>query len=344
MKGIEDLEPEIVSLIIPCYNGGKYIESCLDCVIKQDYRNKIELIFINDGSSDQTEQLFMDKKPLLERELYRVIYVSQENAGVGSATKTALQFVSGEFLTSLDVDDYLFPESISRKADYLYSHPDISCVYSNGFYSYNNREKEDSLFYQDTFEIGESELFDALLDGKAVNWAGSYMIRFSTWLDRCPDREIFPSRYGQNLQLLLPAAYKEKTHFMKEPLMKYIIYPGSFTHMEKSDHGKQDFELIYRFEEIYVNIIETICTEEDKEKYLLKIKKSSIRTRMGIASRYKNAELMKMVKNEFSSIGGMTLNDGIAIYSVCNRKLSIVLRIIRKVISICPREAEQNTH
>ena len=339
MKDAFILEPEIVSLIIPCYNGENCLSACLDSVINQDYSDKIELIFINDGSTDRTEEVFQEIKPALVKKLHRVIYLYQENMGVGFATQTALQFVSGEYLSLLDADDCLFPESVSSKVQLLKVHPEVSCVYSNGLYSYDG--KKEDMFYSEPLSIDETGFFDSLIDGGAFSWAGSYMIRFSTWLKRCPDRKIYPSRGGQNLQIILPAVYKEKAIYIDKPLMQYNVHEQSLSSVRNGNDGRKNFEMTYRFEDIYINIIESIC-EEDKEFYLLKIQRSSIRTRMGIAKKYKNAELMKTVKKEYSSVGGMTINDRITINSICNPPWSFFLRFIRKASSIWPKRADQN--
>ena len=339
MKDAVTLEPEIVSLIIPCYNGEKCLSACLDSVIKQDYRDKIELIFVNDGSTDRTEEVFLEIKPALVKNLHRVIYLFQENMGVGYATQTALQFVSGEFLSMLDADDYLFPESISTKAKLLKARPEISCVYSNGLYSYDG--KREDLFYHEPLNVDEEGFFDSLIDGKAFNWAGSYMIRFSTWLKRCPDRQIYPSRGGQNLQIILPAVYREKAIYIDKPLMQYNVHEQSLSSIRNGSDGRKNFEMTYRFEDIYIHIFESIC-EEDKDFYLRKIRRSSIRTRMGIAKKYKNTELMKTVKKEYSSVGGMTINDRITISSICNPPWSFFLKLLRKALSIWPKRADQS--
>lgn len=59
------------------------------------------------------------------------------------------------------------------------------------------------------FDKSEDVFLD-ILNGRIYNWAGSYMIRTKKFLEKIPSREIYPSRYGQNLQLLLPAAYQNE--------------------------------------------------------------------------------------------------------------------------------------
>ena len=86
-----------ISVIIPCYNSSKYIEKCILSVLNQTYKN-IEIIVIDDGSSDNTRELI--KK-------YDVISIFKENGGVSSARNMGLKIASGEYITFIDSDDYV---------------------------------------------------------------------------------------------------------------------------------------------------------------------------------------------------------------------------------------------
>ncbi len=123
----------MVSLIIPCYNAEKYIGRCLDSVLNQTDRN-IELIVVNDGSTDKTARIIEDYRHVLESDITRFIYISQENEGVGAACNNALKKVTGEFLTLLDADDIMLPESIEIRRKWLEEHSTYGLVRTNGYY------------------------------------------------------------------------------------------------------------------------------------------------------------------------------------------------------------------
>lgn len=93
------LNENIVSLLIPCYNGEQFVERCLINVLEQEYAQYIELILVNDGSTDKTEEIIFQLQKRLDNELWRFCYIKQENQGVGSAMNAALKEVSGEYLT-----------------------------------------------------------------------------------------------------------------------------------------------------------------------------------------------------------------------------------------------------
>ena len=100
-----------ISVVIPVYNVADYLSRCLESLRRQTLLD-IEIICVNDGSTDKTARIIEDYRHVLESDITRFIYISQENEGVGAACNNALKKVTGEFLTLLDADDIMLPESI----------------------------------------------------------------------------------------------------------------------------------------------------------------------------------------------------------------------------------------
>lgn len=98
---------KIVSVIIPAYNAGKYIQECLDSLLSQTYQN-LEIIVIDDGSIDETYEIVNS----YSNKFARLILVHQENGGVCAARNKGLDLASGEYIMFLDADDYLLKESV----------------------------------------------------------------------------------------------------------------------------------------------------------------------------------------------------------------------------------------
>lgn len=98
---------EIVSVIIPAYNVERYLEDCLNSVLKQTYKN-IEIIIVDDGSKDKTLEIARNYK----KEGNNVTVVHQENGGVCAARNRGLELATGKYIMFLDADDYLLPEAI----------------------------------------------------------------------------------------------------------------------------------------------------------------------------------------------------------------------------------------
>lgn len=108
----------MVSLIVPCYNGEKFIARCIESILNQTDHN-IELILVNDGSMDSTSDIINGYRVELENTLAKFIYLEQENQGVGAACNNAFKRATGEYLTLLDSDDILLPESVSEMRKWL---------------------------------------------------------------------------------------------------------------------------------------------------------------------------------------------------------------------------------
>lgn len=95
----------LISIIIPVYNAAPYLRHCLDSVCRQTYSH-LEIICVNDGSTDGTEQLLQE----LAAEDSRIRVITQNNAGVSAARNNALDAAKGEWVTFVDSDDYLDPD------------------------------------------------------------------------------------------------------------------------------------------------------------------------------------------------------------------------------------------
>ena len=94
----------MISVIVPVYNAGEYLEACIDSVLSQDYGN-LELILVDDGSTDGSGELC---DAFAERDT-RIKVVHQENGGVSRARNTGLDAARGDVIAFLDCDDYILP-------------------------------------------------------------------------------------------------------------------------------------------------------------------------------------------------------------------------------------------
>ncbi len=99
----------LVSIIIPVYNGEKYIENCIKSAISQTYQN-IEIIIVNDGSTDNSALLMTKYKQLDSR----IICINKKNEGVVLARKAGFDKAIGKYIQYLDADDTLIHDAIER--------------------------------------------------------------------------------------------------------------------------------------------------------------------------------------------------------------------------------------
>ena len=94
-----------ISVIIPTYNRGNMIERAVRSVLNQTYNN-IEVIVVDDGSTDNTEEVIKDIKDT------SVIYIKEANAGACVARNKGIDVSSGDYIAFLDSDDEWFPEKL----------------------------------------------------------------------------------------------------------------------------------------------------------------------------------------------------------------------------------------
>ncbi|TCN22197.1 glycosyltransferase family 2 protein [Mesobacillus foraminis] len=89
-----------VSIIVPVFNCEQYISNCLESIVSQTHRN-IEIILVNDGSSDNSESII---KKFMEKDK-RIVYFYQENSGPSAARNTGITNSNGKYLVFVDSDD-----------------------------------------------------------------------------------------------------------------------------------------------------------------------------------------------------------------------------------------------
>lgn len=117
------MEYKKVSVIIPCYNYGAFVEEAVESALKSDYPN-FEVIVVNDGSTDNTKEV-LDALPPNEK--LKIFHIP--NNGVANARNVAVKNASGYYLVPLDADDTMLPNYISETVKVIESDPSIDVVY-----------------------------------------------------------------------------------------------------------------------------------------------------------------------------------------------------------------------
>lgn len=256
---------EQVSVLIACYNGERFLKTCLECLLSQSYHN-IQVVVVNDGSTDQTDCILTEYESAFNRlEIpYRHIY--QPNQGAAAAINSALSLATGKYLMVYDVDDILYKDAVYDKVHFLKTHPDYAMVRNNGYYLTDLNDIGKNLFVRKIRKEKSADIFAALTYGTSNNWSGSYMIRADVLFQKLHKKEIYISRYGQNLQFMLPAAYGEKVGFIEKPLMNYYVRPDSDSHYSGRE---RILEKIYGYSQNRIAIIEQMdIPQEEKDKYI----------------------------------------------------------------------------
>ena len=118
-----------ISIIVPCYNEEKYISEVLKNINKQRKKYNLEIIVINDGSQDNTNKILRKKKKLINK-----IITKKKNEGKGSAIKTGLNYVTGEYTLIQDADLEYSPQDYEKIFNPIFKY-NADVVYGSRFIS-----------------------------------------------------------------------------------------------------------------------------------------------------------------------------------------------------------------
>jgi len=121
---IENIDIPLVSIIIPSFNQGLFIEETIQSVLSQDYGN-IEFIIIDGGSSDKTVDI-------IKKYEHKISYwISEKDEGQTDAITKGFSRAKGKYITWLCSDDVLEPSMVSNSVSYLEAHPEVVMSYGN---------------------------------------------------------------------------------------------------------------------------------------------------------------------------------------------------------------------
>jgi glycosyltransferase involved in cell wall biosynthesis len=113
-----------VSVIVPVYNTGKYVEKCLDSLINQTVKNELEIIIVNDGSTDNSEEII--KKYMKKQDNQgKIKYYAKENEGIAKTRNLGIEKATSEYIMFVDSDDYIDTELIERLKPYIDKQMDL---------------------------------------------------------------------------------------------------------------------------------------------------------------------------------------------------------------------------
>lgn len=226
-----------VSVIVPVYNVEKYIARCLNSLVNQTL-DDLEIIVVNDGSKDNSEQIIKQFK----KDYKNIIYVKKENGGLSSARNFGLIYATGEYVAFLDSDDYV-DRSLYKKMYEKAKETNSDYVECDFIWKYPDHEKIDVGFrYKDKKEMFEK--------ARVVAW--NKLIKRDIIIN---NKLEFPvGLYYEDIEFfykLLP--YINNFSFVEEPLIYYVQRGNSIVNKQDS-RTKQIFKVLDNVIEYYKKI------------------------------------------------------------------------------------------
>ncbi len=205
-----------VSIIIPIYNAEKYLKECLASIKNQTYKN-IEVLMINDGSTDNSENIC---KEFLSDERFNLI--NKENGGVSSARNVGISKSTGEYILFVDSDDWCEKDLLMKTVG---DENNYDIIFFDYFKSYQDKEQKIELNLQKNIDIKKEIIVNKFIGGYLwnkifnANIIRNENLKFSKEISYCEDL-IFVIEYIK---------YINSLNYVREPLYHYRIRKSSIS-------------------------------------------------------------------------------------------------------------------
>ena len=228
---------KLISIIIPCYNVKEYIDRCVESLVKQTIGiEKLELIFVNDASTDGTLEHLTDWEKKYPENI--LVINCEENHKQGAARNTGLQYASAPYVGYVDSDDWVDPSMYEKMYEKVEQyHPDAVCVLftrdeQDGTVRMRSGEKKNGNKYTEiTNEDERREFFSQKLTSGV--WSGIY--RKELLLEenlQFPEDLRYEDNYWSAIRDLVIRSY----YIINEHLYHYMINENSTIMEQNSLH------------------------------------------------------------------------------------------------------------
>ncbi|MBI4938467.1 MAG: glycosyltransferase [Nitrosomonadales bacterium] len=216
-------EPVLVSIIMNCYNGERYLREAIDSVFAQSYGNW-EIVFFDNASTDNSAAIARSYGEKLH------YFCSEHTMPLGEARNAAVGNARGDLIAFLDTDDRWLPEKLAWQAAIFRKHPDVDFVYSN-YYTLQDATGHTAIGSRRRQPSGD--VFRPFLRHYPVNLQtvmvrGSALRRLNGLFD--PVLEV-----SEEYDLFMRLVHASKAHYMEQPTAVYRVHDrmASIRHIDK---------------------------------------------------------------------------------------------------------------
>lgn len=241
----------LVSIIMNCYNGEKYLEASLTSIINQTYKN-YELIFYDNNSDDNSALIAKKKIPDLK------YFKSKKKDNLGTVRQNALNLVNGEYVAFLDCDDIWLSEHLFLAVNFLENNQDYNLTYNNvSLINNNNKIIKDKIFkkIKPSGRIFRELLSSYFLTIATVVIRKTFLkdnnLNFNKKYDYINDVDLFTRiSYLTNIKYLNIITAKVRIHENRLTSKNFFLF-----HKEHLNYLEELKIIIYDFEVKYKNEI-----------------------------------------------------------------------------------------
>ncbi len=214
-SGLAEKMPK-VSVIIPVYNGEKFLSEAIESVVAQTYLDW-EIITVNDGSTDRSLEILRKYEKQLPSKIY---VINQENKGPSLTRNMAIAEAKGEYIAFLDCDDSWLPEKLEKQVEFLDLNKEFGLIYSDCYViDYNGNIKGNT--YSSRIKPFRGNVFNELLYTNFIP-TSTVMVRSEVFDDVGLFNPML--RISQDYDLWIRIAETCPIDFIDQPLAKYRLH------------------------------------------------------------------------------------------------------------------------
>ena len=334
-----------VSIVIPCYNKDKYISNMFDSILAQKWEN-IELILVNDGSTDSTRHIISEYEHEFSLRGFVTLVVDQENKGLPGAVYEGLKHVTGKYVCQVDADDVLDPEYVCTMAGWLEENPDYDWAVCDMLYVYEDNTEIYHSYLKPIFseELLLSDFARSFILDKILNTVHEHMVRFD-YLERSGliSNYFTETRRTQEPQWILPLSISGgKIKHISQALYRYTQNDD----MMSNRKTPEDFYLYSKqYQTVLIDTIKSLRIPDSKKEELLTIAEIrryeiEISYAAGSSSFSEATELCYGLLDVYNSSNA---NNGAVIYPINIEKvnpISLAEYITNRLIGYVPKTNE----
>lgn len=237
-----------ISIIIPAYNVEQYIQTCIESVLQQSYRN-IEVIIINDGSSDRTGEICN----IYQKQDNRVKVIHKDNSGVSDSRNVGLNLSTGDYVCFIDSDDWIEQDYLNDVSKVL---KEKKClILFNGWV----KDLEDGSTLQmystvPVLNLNEEEALQELFEQKLFGWGVYATFYKREVIQGCEfDSKI---KFGEDFYFKYQLIKKAKEGLLYLPINKYH-------YVKRESSATNSYSVVKRADDLIV-IKKVLKQESDK--------------------------------------------------------------------------------
>jgi glycosyltransferase involved in cell wall biosynthesis len=301
-----------VSMVMPCYNKRDYIGEMFDSIIAQEWDN-IELILVNDGSTDGTRDVIAEYEPRFRARGYDVVIIDQENSGVCAAAKAGLSRITGDYVCQVDADDELDPAYVSAMAGWLEAHKEYDyCACDCLHYTGKGKNKVFSPFAPRLIEETCDCLTELFLLEDIVATVWVYLVR-SEYLNKCRIVETYytGNRGSHEPSFVIPlTAFGGTMKYFRLPLYRFNIGGDGMSRFDDFDKVLNYFDTYAGLCNIAINALPAFVRDDTQKQNLIdvaafsRLKHLDICKNLPLSEPHKSrlkTELVEFCRNKWSA-------------------------------------------